>query len=78
MNCISTASRLRSRNNNNIELGVRTTITLKPIIMENKSYLSPRLVSLSFTNEQGFCLSGGGIDVNNRTEIFFNDEEYKL
>ncbi len=46
--------------------------------MENKSYLSPRLVSLSFTNEQGFCLSGGGFDVNNRTEIFFNDDEYKL
>lgn len=47
--------------------------------MKKQDYLSPQLASLSFTNEQGFCTSGGGnFDVNNRTENFFDDDEYKL
>ena len=46
--------------------------------MKKQDYFPPQLAILSCTNEQGFGLSGGGIDVNNRTEIFFNDDEYKL
>lgn len=40
-------------------------------------YTSPHLETVSFESEKGFATSGE-FDSNNRTEIFVDDEDYKL